>query len=248
MTISGNTVTSQVSGNIASQTVNATGTGSSQIAGGISVANTQANGMFAYSGMTSSTEISIISQTGPYPQTIANSPVTITSNTVGSQASGNQSTQSMAFASTVNAGGAGLATNASVITPAGSVSAYADYVLANSQMNTSGGIMAATTNTTIGYSGTAVQSPVNVNNNYVYAAAYGNNASMSMTAPLSTGSMQSSNFQANNGVSISAAVTNTMVMANFAGGTTSNGAVNVNGNIVRAQAVGNVVGSTIKAN
>ena len=248
MTISGNTVTSQVTGNIASQTVNATGTGSSQITGGISVANAQANASFGYSGMTQSTEISIYSQTGPYPQTIANSPVTITSNTVGSQASGNQSTQSMAFASTVNAGGAGTATNASVITPAGSVSAYADYVLANSQTNSLGTIAAQTMNTTIGYSGTAVQSPVNVNNNYVYAAAYGNNASMSMTAPLSTGSMQSSNFQGNNGVSISAAVTNTMVMANFAGGTTSNGAVNVNGNIVRAQAVGNVVGSTIKAN
>lgn len=248
MTISGNTVTSQVTGNIASQTVNATGTGSSQITGGISVVNAQANVNFGYSGMTQSTEISIYSQTGPYPQTIANSPVTITSNTVGSQASGNQSTQSMAFASTVNAGGAGTATNASVITPAGSVSAYADYVLANSQTNSLGTIAAQTMNTTIGYSGTAVQSPVNVNNNYVYAAAYGNNASMSMTAPLSTGSMQSSNFQGNNGVSISAAVTNTMVMANFAGGTTSNGAVNVNGNIVRAQAVGNVVGSTIKAN
>ena len=252
LTVSGNTVTSQVSGNIASQTVNATGTRSSQIAGGISVANAQGNVGFGYSGVTSTTDITVLSATGSYPQTIANSPVTITSNTVGSQVTGNQSTQAMSFASAVNAGGAGVNLNASSISNAtGNVAAYADYVLANSQTNNIGTIAAQTMNTTIGYSGTAVQSPVNVNNNYVYAAAYGNNASMSMTAPLSTGSMQSSNFQGNNGVSISAAVTNTMVMANFAGGTTSNtsnGAVNVNGNIVRAQAVGNVVGSTIKAN
>ena len=249
LTVSGNTVTSQVSGNIASQTVNATGTGSSQIAGGISVANAQGNVGFGYSGVTSTTDITVVSATGPYPQTIANSPVTITSNTVGSQVTGNQSTQAMSFASAVNAGGAGVNPNASSISNAtGNVAAYADYVLANSQTNSNGAIAALTDTTRIGYSGTAVQSPVNVNNNYVYAAAYGNNASMSMTAPLSTGSMQSSNFQGNNGVSISAAVTNTMVMANFAGGTTSNGAVNVNGNIVRAQAVGNVVGSTIKAN
>ena len=249
LTVSGNTVTSQVSGNIASQTVNATGTGSSQIAGGISVANAQGNVGFGYSGVTSTTDITVLSATGLYPQTIANSPVTITSNTVGSQVTGNQSTQAMSFASAVNAGGAGVNPNASSISNAtGNVAAYADYVLANSQANSNGAIAALTDTTRIGYSGTAVQSPVNVNNNYVYAAAYGNNASMSMTAPLSTGSMQSSNFQGNNGVSISAAVTNTMVMANFAGGTTSNGAVNVNGNIVRAQAVGNVVGSTIKAN
>jgi hypothetical protein len=122
---------------------------------------------------------------------------------------------------------------------AGASTANGDYVLLNTQRASNSTVAASTMGATISYAGAATNGPVNVQGNTVFATAFGNSATMALSGAQAGGSMQSTNYQQTNGTTVSASISGTTIGANMASAASSNAPVNVNGNVLRAVAVGN---------
>lgn len=245
LTVNLNSVTATANGNVSAQSLLANGAGESSSRGGFGVVNAQQISGSTVSALVDTNNIAVTASNLIQNQTISgatstviNSPVSVNGNTVGSAVNGNNATLGMSFASTLRAAGTGLNSSSSVASAAGAT-AVADYTLLNYQTTRGSTFSAATSTTNIGFTGVAATSPVNVQNNLVYANAFGNTASMSMVAPLAGGSMQSTSYQSNVGSTISASVTGASMAANLASGASTASPVNVTGNQIRAVAVGN---------
>ena len=165
-------------------------------------------------------------------------------NTVGAAATANSASLNTGFSAVLNAAGTPSSTPSTTTASSGTATAVANFALLNNQTASNSSVKAATYNNVIGASGGVSSSPVNVLNNVVYASAYGNSASMGLTAPMSSGSLQSTSMQSNYGMAISASVSNTSIGANVTAGTSSS-PLSVSGNVVRAQAVGNMLSSIV---
>eukprot|EP01037_Dinobryon_pediforme_P001370 gene1370-1389_t len=239
LSVNSNVVTATANGNVSAQSLLANGAGAANTRAGFGIASAQALTDSTVLANAQSVNVGVTSN-GSSPGTtyaVANSPVSVTGNSVGAGATGNSASLTMAFGASNRATGTG-ANSASSIAQGTTSSAIADYGLLNTQKTSGGFISAVANNVTMGYSGTATASPVNVQNNTVYATAFGNTATMAQTAALAGGSMQSTNYQSNVGTTVTASVLGTSMSAAMSSGASTNAPINVTGNVIRAVAVG----------
>ncbi len=246
LSVNANTVSATANGNVSAQSLLANGPGAADSRAGFGLASAQALTNSTVAAIASTVNIGVATDGSALNNSyfVSNSPVSVSGNIVGAGATGNSAALSTAFGSSLKAIGTGMNSASSIAQATGS-SATADYGLLNQQMNTGGNITATTMAVSMGYAGTATSSPVNVQNNLVYATAFGNTATMSQTASLAGGSMQSTNYQSNVDTTVSASVTGTSMQAAMSAGANINSPINVTGNVIRAVAVGNSVTNAI---
>ena len=241
LTVSGNRATASVTGNNSTQSVLADGVGASLHKGGIGITNAQSTSGAAFTASANNVAYGV---TNAGASAATASPVNVNGNTVGASAYANSASLNTSFSSVLNAAGTPSSAASATTAGTGTATAVANFALLNNQTATSGSVSASTSNTTIGHQGSVSSSPVNVLNNVVYASAYGNSASMGLSAPMSSGSLQSTSMQSTYGMAINASVTNTSIGANVTSGTFAS-PLSVSGNTVRAQAVGNMASSIV---
>ena len=241
LTVNGNMATASVIGNNSAQSVVANGVGASMNQGGIGITNAQNASGAAFSAAANNVNYSV---TNAGASAATASPINVNGNTVGAAATANSASLNTGFSAVLNAAGTPSSTPSTTTASSGTATAVANFALLNNQTASNSSVKAATYNNVIGASGGVSSSPVNVLNNVVYASAYGNSASMGLTAPMSSGSLQSTSMQSNYGMAISASVSNTSIGANVTAGTSSS-PLSVSGNVVRAQAVGNMLSSIV---
>ena len=240
LTVNGNMATASVIGNNSAQSVVANGVGASMNQGGIGITNAQNASGAAFSAAANNTTYGVTNS----GSAASASPINVNGNTVGATATANSASLNTGFGTVLNAAGTPSSTPSSTTASTGTATAVANFALLNNQSSTGSTVKASANNTVIGSSGGVSSSPVNVLNNVVYASAYGNSASMGLTAPMSSGSLQSTSMQSNYGMAINASVTNTSIGANVTSGSIGS-PLSVSGNVVRAQAVGNMLSSIV---
>ena len=240
LTVNGNQAIASMTGNNAVQTVNANGIGASMNQGGIGITNAQSVTGALLTAYANNTTYGVTNS----GSAASASPINVNGNTVGAAATANSASLNTGFSAVLNAAGTPSSTPSTTTASSGTATAVANFALLNNQTASNSSVKAATYNNVIGASGGVSSSPVNVLNNVVYASAYGNSASMGLTAPMSSGSLQSTSMQSNYGMAISASVSNTSIGANVTAGTSSS-PLSVSGNVVRAQAVGNMLSSIV---
>jgi hypothetical protein len=246
ITLSNNAVTATANGNVTamSMVLNADGLTSSN-RGTAGIASRQTIDGAAITGSVTGQNISAVADgSGPGSYVVTTSPVALNNNTIGANATGNSATQNMGYASANRASGTGTVTSSSVASAASS-SSNADYGLLNYQTMSNSAVAARTTGSNISFAGASSGGPVNLQGNLIYASAFGNSASMTMSGPQAGGSLQSTNYQSTTNTSVTAAITGSNIAASMASTASTSAPINVSGNTIRAVAVGNSVTNAI---
>jgi hypothetical protein len=247
LNISNNTVTASANGNVSALSMIGNVSGAAGL-GGTAVSSSQVMEGSLVSATNTGTAIGAqmvggaSNPTGSYMLT--NAPVTINGNSVGTSAMGNSASLNSGFASATRFNGSGAAGTASTAAASGS-NAFGDYVLLNTQRANNSQVAASTMGTTMSFAGAATNGPVNLQNNTVFATAFGNSATMAMSGAQAGGSIQSTNYQQTSNTTVRAQIVGTNIAASMASQASLNAPINVTGNAIRAVAVGNSVTNAV---